>query len=375
MRQLIAALVGALVILVAARAARAQVQVFEVRQGVFVQRGHGYQSMDGPAGAPGSEAATIIEPMFYLQFEQADTIVHEMTLEVDVVTAASPDAIDATTSASRINESVQLDVAHRWAHDDHGEVTGRWSVHIEEPLRAVSFGGGYKRRFLDDNFIVSATANYNWDSFDAYGPYGDRPGLYNRYTGNTNLSASQILSETMLLDVAYGFTYQRGVLETTWNAVPTDDGKVEREVQPPSRLRHAASVRVSKHFPGTHSTAKLSYRLYHDDFGLDAHTAQLWLYQYLRPWAYVRGGYRVHQQDGVDFYRDVHPIDPDGSRTSDSDLAPFVSQEISAKIAVIGERAPFRTLGRATLDATLGTYLRTNDLSLFWGSVSLGYKF
>lgn len=372
MRQLILALV----IWLAPSVAAAQVEAFEFRQLLFAQRGHGFQSLDrAEDGDPGNQAAVIVEPMFYLELRQAPTLVHHVAVEIDVVTAASPDAIDATTSASRVNESVQVDVAHRWSHDDDGELYGRWTVHVEEPLRSASMGGGYKRRFLDDNFTVAASGVYSFDNFDAYGPYGDRPGLYSRYMGNTNLSISQVLSPTTLLDVGYGFTYQTGVLETTWNAVPTEDGSIEREVQPPSRLRHAATVRVSQHFPSTKTTGKLSYRYYHDDFGLDAHTSQLWLYQYLKPWVYLRFGYRLHHQDGVDFYKDIHPDDPDGARTSDSDLAPFTSQEVSAKVALLGDRAPFRSLGRATIDATLAYYGRSNDLSLFWGSVSLGYKF
>lgn len=374
MRQLIVALVVAIAWL-APRPAAAQVEAFEWRQVLFAQQGHGFQSLDGERGEPGSQAAVIVEPMFFLQFKQAPRVTHEVAVEIDIVTAASPDAIDAMTSASKVNEAVQLDVTHRWAHDEHGEVFGRWSVHVEEPLRSASMGGGYKRRFLDDNFTITASGLYSFDDFDAYGPYGDRPGLYNRYLGNGNLSISQVLSPTTILDVGYGLTYQKGVLETTWNAVPTLDGTIEREVQPPSRVRHAATVRVSQHLPSSHTTGKLSYRLYHDDFGLDAHTAQAWLYQYLKPWVYLRLGYRFHSQDGVDFYKDLHPDDPDGSRTSDSDLAPFRSHEVTAKIAVLGERAPFQSLGRATVDATLGRYGRTNDLSLYWGSVSLGYKF
>ncbi len=381
MRQLIAAaaLAAAVVAVAAPSPAAAQtIEAFEWRTVLFAQGGRGFQSQDGADGAtatPGDQQAIIIEPLMWTRLRSGPTLVHEAAIEIDVVSAASPDAIDATTSASRLNESVALDVTHRWAITPTDELIGRWGFHVEEPLRSWGWGGGYTRRLLDDNVTLGGSGNFTLDWFDAYGPYGDRPGLQQRWSANANLSLSQVLSPTAVLDLGYGLTVQRGVLETSWNAVPTDDGMVAREELPPGRQRHAATARVSKHFLRTRTTAKASYRYYHDDFDLDAHTVQLYGYQYLRPYLYARAGWRIHHQDGVAFYQDVFTPDPTGPRTSDSDLARFTSNELTLKLVLLADRAPFRTLGRASLDAAFGRYLRTNDLSITWASLSVGYKF
>lgn len=382
MRQLRPAVVAvaAVVALVAVAAAPAPaaaqaLEAFEWRTVLFGQGGHGYQSQDGADGEPGSQQAIIVEPLLWARLRQTPTLVHEAAVEVDIVSAASPDAIDATTSASRMNESVALDVTHRWAHDHHGEVQGRWGFHAEEPLRSWFWGAGYVRKLADDNFTLTVNGVISMDWFDSYGPYGDRPGLKQRHAYNGNLSVSQVLSPTTILDAAYGATFQAGLLETTWNAVPMVGGGVAREKFPGTRLRQAATVRVSQHLPRSHTTVKASYRIYHDDFDLDAHTVQLFGYQYVTPWLYARLGYRVHHQDGASFYMDVFPDAPTGYRTSDSDLAPFTAHEVTAKLALLADRAPFAVLGRANLDVVLGHYRRSNDLSITWGALSLGYKF
>ncbi len=378
MRQLILWATVALALAAPATASAQTLEAFEWRTVLFAQEGRGFQSLagaDGAAAEPGDQHAIIIEPLLWARLRTSDTLVHEAAIEIDVVSAASPDAIDATTSASRLNEAITVDVQHRWSRTPSEELTGRWGFHIEEPLRSFSAGGGYSRKLADDNFTIGTSALLSFDSFDAYGPYGDRPGLRQRWSVNGNASASQVLSPTTILDLGYGLTFQRGVLETTWNAVPTDDGMVAREELPPSRLRQAATVKLSQHVLRTRSTLKASYRYYRDDFELDAHTVQLYGYQYLRPWLYTRLGWRVHRQDGVGFYQDVFPPAPTGSRTSDSDLAPFTSNELTLKLALLADRAPFRSLGRATVDAAFGRYFRSNDLSITWGSVSLGYKF
>jgi hypothetical protein len=368
-----------LALLAVPRTAAAQtLEAFEWRTVLYAQEGRGFQSQDGddPAAAvPGNQHAVIIEPLLWARLRTSDTLVHEAAIEIDVVSAASPDAIDAMTSASKINESVTTDVSHRWNVTPADELTGRWGFHIEEPLRSLSLGGGYTRKLADDNFTLGASGLVAFDWFDAYGPYGDRPGLRNKWGFNGNLSASQVLSPTAILDVGYGITYQTGVLETTWNAVPTEDGLIAREELPPSRLRQAATIKVSQHILRTRSTLKASYRYYRDDFDLDAHTVQLHGYQYLRPWLYTRLGWRIHEQSGVGFYQDTFPPSPDGNRTSDSDLAPFTSHELTLKFVLLADRAPFRTLGRANLDASFGRYFRSNELSITWGALSLGYKF
>ncbi|MEZ4365530.1 MAG: DUF3570 domain-containing protein [Kofleriaceae bacterium] len=311
----------------------------------------------------------------WARLRQSEQIVHEVAIEVDIVSAASPDAIDATTSASRLNEALTLDVASHWDRAADERVTVRWGGHVEEPMRSAWLGLGYVRKLAEDNFTLAASSMVGYDNFDAYGPFGDRPGLTSRKLANANLSVSQVLSPTTIVDAAYGATVQAGTLETTWNAARFDDGTFGNERLPNRRWRQAASVRLSQHVPRTRTTVKASYRYYRDTFDLDAHSVQLWLYQYLARWMYVRAGLRLHDQSGASFYADVHDEDAPGPRTSDSDLAPLTSTEWTLKLALLGDRGPWRSLARTRLELSAGRYARSNDLTMTWGAVGMGYTF
>ena len=59
----------------------------------------------------GSEYLQVFEPMFYLRARQNEKVTHTVSVPVDIITSASTDAVDVTTSASRQNEAgtVQID--------------------------------------------------------------------------------------------------------------------------------------------------------------------------------------------------------------------------------------------------------------------------
>ena len=78
----------------------------QLRTSYLSQSGKGFQSEAGPQRGPGSERTTIWEPYALIRIRQNDHIVHEITVPADFVTAASPDALDAISSASRRNESL-----------------------------------------------------------------------------------------------------------------------------------------------------------------------------------------------------------------------------------------------------------------------------
>src|SRR5262249_27623931 len=100
---------AALWVLVAPTAAAQSIGSFEMREALFVQFGHGFQPRAGPPAGPGSERTTIWEPMFRLVITDGRWT-HDASLSVDVVSAASPDALDAISTASAVNEAATLDV-------------------------------------------------------------------------------------------------------------------------------------------------------------------------------------------------------------------------------------------------------------------------
>ena len=342
-----------------------------MRASVIDQHGHGYQSQDGTT--PGSEAMTIFEPAVLFTIRQSDRVVHEVSLPFDFISAASPDAVDATTSASRRNESGDIDVRTAIKMSDRDTLLTRFAAHVEEPMGSGTIGGGWRRSFADDNAAIAATASFTFDVFDDHDHIGTYLGKTARETSSLNVTASQLLSPTTVLDGSYGITYQHGTLRTGWNAVPVPGVGFADELVPHDRVRNVVTARIAQHVPWTRSTFKVWYRAYHDDFGITAHTAELDAYQYLVAWLYVRVGYRYYHQSGADFFTTgLAAQPPDGMlRTSDSDLAPFSANEWSAQLAIVRGRAP-NPLRDWSLSAELFHYARSNDLQITAVSLTIG---
>lgn len=96
-----------------------------------------------------------------------------MTLPIDVITSASTDAIDVTTSASRHNEAATLHIESRVDVSDDDTLSFAYGGHREEWFASVFGGVGYTRelaqyisrtkttlrasyRFYEDDYDVRA---------------------------------------------------------------------------------------------------------------------------------------------------------------------------------------------------------------------------
>ncbi|MEO8699040.1 MAG: DUF3570 domain-containing protein [Kofleriaceae bacterium] len=337
------------------------VEQVRLRMSVLDQHGRGFQSQAGPASGPGSERLWVFTPSAMFSVRQSRQVVHEITIPVDIISAASPDAVDAMSSASRHNESGDLELRSTIQRGDADSFTFQLIGHVEEQLKSRTVGAGWRRSFAEDNAALSVTGTLGYDGFDDVDEHGVFEGAAGRWTYSLNVGFSQLLSPTTVVDAGYGATRQFGDLGNGWSSVPTPAG-ITDERMPTDRLRQAYSVRLAQRIPQTRSTAKLGYRLYLDNFGVTAHTVEATGYQYLASWLYVRGGYRFHRQNGVSFYTELfagNPSDPDMLRTADSDLAPLSAHEVSLQLVTLTSRArPWSVSGE------LLRYWRSNDLQI-----------
>jgi hypothetical protein len=105
---------------------------------------------------------------------------------------------------------------------------------------------------------------------------------------------------------------------------------------------------------------------------LIGNTVDLEYYQRLARFLYVRAGYRVHHQTGVDFFYTSAPFDA-RLRTSDSDLAEFVAQTVSVLAAL--DLGFWRRLRELHVDVGYDRYFRSNNLRANIYTCSLGFRF
>ena len=351
-----------------------RIESADLRLGYVWQDGRGYQSQAGPEAGPGSEHAWVLEPWGRFVIRQNRRIRHQVVVPVDIVTAASPDAVDAMTSASLRNAAAEVDVRTTIERSPVTMLSTRVAFHVEEPLTSGTVGAGWRRGLADDNAAIALETALTVDGFDKRNQYGGYLGKSARGTSTSAVSFSQLLSTTTAFDASYTFTAQYGVLAQTWNAVPVEGEGPEVERFPRHRLRHAVTARLSQRVPITASTLKARYRFYVDDFGIVAHTVDASAYQYLTRWLLLRVGGRLHRQSAADFFTtsldeslDASPI----PRTADSDLAAFDARELSVELSVLrGRRNPI--LRDWAMSAELMAYERSNDFRLTAVALSVG---
>jgi hypothetical protein len=338
----------------------ARVDEFRLRMTSYYQDGHGYQSKAGTLGGPGSERALIVQPIMLVGIRQTSRIHHEVVVPIDIVSAASVNALDVVSHASAVNEAIGIELTSRFDLTDDDQLTSNLTWHEEEPFGSGSFGLGYSHAMADDNAVLGISGQATFDRFDYLQPNGDRHGRRNRTAVNGNLSFLQLLSPTTVFDASYGLTFQQGTLETTYNSVPVAGGTSRtNELFPHSRTRQAVQARIAQHLPDSHTTLRAAYRYYTDTFQLSAHTAEFELHQYLLPKLIARGSFRYYTQTGVDFFSSAFPLAESLARvprTADSDLAAFHAQEYGLKLLWL-------VRGQSSLDISYSHYVRDNDLS------------
>jgi len=345
----------------------ARIDEFRLRLTSYSQDGRGYQSQAGSLTGPGSERALIVQPLMLVGVRQSARIHHEVVIPVDIVSAASANALDVISHASAVNEAVGVEVTSRFDVTDDDQLTSNITWHQEEPFGSGSFGLGYSRALADDNAVLGVSAQATFDRFDYLQPNGERHGRRNRSALNGNLNFSQLLSPTTVFDGSYGLTFQQGLLETSYNSVPVAGGMSRTgEVFPHSRTRHAVQARVAQHIPQSRTTLRAAYRYYWDTFELSAHTAEVELHQYLLPRLIARGSFRYYTQTGVDFFTTAFtgPESLFRPRTADSDLAEFRAREYGLKLVWLAR-------GQTALDVGYFHYARDNGL--YANVLSFGY--
>jgi hypothetical protein len=346
------------------------------------QDGHGLQSQAGPVAGRNRETMWVVEPMMQLRVRQNDELVHELTVPVDIVSAASTDAVDAVSKASEYNEAATLDLTSTYSPNDVVDMSFRFGFHYEEPMRSFLGGPSVAFHLLEDNTVIGLNMMVVSDGFDPHMANGKDVGFAARTSFGFNATLLQVLSETTLFDASFGTTEQWGTLETTWNSViafrqPTKDNQRPasriNEKFPKSRNRNAFFARLSQLSPGSGTTGKVGYRFYVDENGTLAHTTEAQLYQYFAPFLYVRAHGRLHTQTAPSFWVPfvIEPYEESLKRTSDSDLEDLIAREAGVRIVLLRDQAPasFRSSDSFSLEYL--RYQRDNDLHIDFGS--LGY--
>jgi hypothetical protein len=340
----------------------------------FDQFGHGYQAQGGPTPlSPGSERETVLEPQAEVVFTQGARLTHRVWIPVDVVTNASPDAIDVVSAASRHVEGGSIDWTTTYKADARTDLSMRNGLHLENPFRSWDSGFALRRSYADEATVVGASALEVFDWFDRFAIDGSRHGHTDRNGTTGSVSVTQVLTPTTVASLSYGVTVMEGTLGNTWNSVPLTTGARGAEILPTERVRHALVGRAAQWLPWN-GALRLYYRFYGDDWGIVAHSVEGQLLQRLTPELYIGVTYRFHTQTGASFFTTLAP--DDGTlRVADSDLAGLDSQTFGGKMVVDLPLPPGGQIRAVHFELEAERYVRTNDLQMNIVSCASGFRF
>ena len=150
--------------------------------------------------------------------------------------------------------------------------------------------------------------------------------IYRRNSYNLSLGWYQTLNPRMSIGFYPGFTYQSGLLSTTYHRVFFIENNIKKvENLPTTRVKVPLGVQLNT-FVGTRWIIRSYYRYYWDDFGIEAHTVNVegaWkLSRVLTLTPFVR----LYDQTASDFFKPFkeHSIEQEFF-TSDFDLSEFQS--------------------------------------------------
>lgn len=358
-----------------------EVEQMAFRFAVFQQEGHGYQSQaELDASGRGTEHAWIFQPILSALVRQDRSTTHSLTLPIDVVTAASPDALnpDVRTNASRENEAAGLDLVTTVRAEEDLTYQLHIGFHFEEYWGSGQVGGAVLHSFADDNATLRLGVETIFDSFDPLQPDGVDPGpVVNRFGTAVTGSISQLLSPTTIVSGSYTFTAQFGHLETTYNSVPVEGGGRLADRYPRNRGRHTLTGELRQAIPDTDTYLGVSYRFYADTFGALAHSAMLTATQYVGD-LWLRAHYRFHHQDAPGFWMASAPSADAPSwllRTADSDLETLDAHEAGLGVRWFFDRRGALTALSSYVQLGYVAYLRTNGLVMHVGSLDFGVGF
>lgn len=233
---------------------------------------------------------------------------------VDVVTQATPGfeevRYEGDVSASRSFGHFTPSLGYRFSHEPD---------YVSHGARA-----GLVSRLGTPDSVLGL--NYGVTN-DQVQRSGTLPSVFEErlWTHSLELSYTQTLSARSVLRGAFSLTRQRGFMEKPYRHVPIflDDATAVNannfdlhrsslrplEEVPDQRSRFAIAGRWMHYFPNTHTSLRLDYRFYGDDWGVMAHTVESGLRLRLASWFQLAAAVRVYRQNGARFWRRAYVVD------------------------------------------------------------------
>lgn len=258
----------------------------------------------------------------------------------DIVSSASVDVVSAATKSFE-------ETRHEGDGDatlllDDVEIGGRYRYSVENDWRSHTGVLHGVQRTMQKNTEYGFTLALSWNAVGRTGdPHFSRRLMSYGYAANV----TQLLDPRTVVSFVYDGSYNRGFQSSPYRYVVTSDRQFTvLEHHPEVRTRHALGVGALRHL-GRSTSGRLDYRIYVDDWGVGAHTAELRFSRDLGEFLSLSLRERFYAQGAAWFYEQTYAA-PRRYMSADRELSSFWDSFTGGIIAVEVERVgPFATLG------------------------------
>lgn len=314
----------------------------------------------------------------------------DVNLGFDYYTSASSDKINpySISSASSRDQRFYPAVTYSVADEKKGsKALVNLSYSIESDYVSYGLAAGFSKKSRDHNSEFTARAQVYLDQVkiilpvELRTPYtGGLAGYDNEFdypkkhrnTFSGAFSFSRVINERLQLMWLLDLTYQQGFLGLPFHRVYLNSGILITEKLPSSRFKIPVAMRAN-YFLGDHIILRGLYRFYKDDWGLNAHTADIETVFKITPFFSITPFYRYYTQTAIDYFAGYKQHQSGEIYSSSNyDLSKFYSHFLGGGIRLA---PPKGILWKhwSMIELRYGYYKRSNGLKA--GILSLNLKF
>ncbi|RYD54065.1 MAG: DUF3570 domain-containing protein, partial [Sphingobacteriales bacterium] len=291
----------------------------------------------------------------------------------------------ANSSASHGDTRIYPTLSWSMENEQKGNtISAALSTSTEYDYQSYGASIGYAQKTKNRMGEFAAKAQVYLDQVTLVNPVELRPpssdpddyhyGTSGRNTYSGSLSYSQIINKRTQLTLLADVIQQEGYLSLPFHRVYLQDGSVQQEKLPGSRLKIPVGARLN-YFAGDRFIFKTYYRFYTDDWGLLSHTASLEMPVKISPFFSVAPFYRYYQQSAVDYFKAYREHTPaDAFATSNYDLSKFSSHFLGLNVRLTPAKGIAGIRRFNMLELRYGHYSRTNNLNANVVSLNLRFK-
>lgn len=320
-----------------------------------------YYQQDGNHGAVeggrGTQQLTDVTPTIILNVPLDSVTRVSANIGADFYASASTDHIDQIMSSPSAHDArFHLDLGYTRQLADRQTTVGLGAGASKEyDYASFNLAGSWARTSKDGNRELSVAGQVFLDRVTLITPAelragGTRNHSYgsdSRQSFNLSVVLAQVLTQRLQVALSTELVAQRGLLATPFQRVYFREtgaalGQARVENLPRVRYKYPMGLRLT-YYATDLLQLRGYYRLYNDDFGIQAHTFELETPLKITPFLTFYPFYRFHTQTAADYFATYlsHSV-ADEFYTSDYDLAAF-----SAHKTGLGLRySPLYGLGR-----------------------------